>query len=399
MGTLTHAYLPDGQDTILPVIPRTWTDTGPTTVGDSNRAPLLQLDAGSNVMWQRQRPLFQGFQSVAQSIPSGTWTAITGLNELADNWSGHSDASNTSRYYAPNTVNGGPGDWYLCIGYVPYAVTSTSTVHYAGLRVTGSANVVEGGKIAGGAGHNVDSMIVDLVQMNGGANDYVELMARQTSGGAVNTVVSGKVSSLTVRYIAANPSGAVFATPALPATPHTWTGTDVLSASLTGGGRVPLNVELRDTIAFLNNPPIARLTAEGGSQTIPTGAGWTSIQFPTETVDTYNGHNNATNNTRYTCQRAGLYLVAGYAAVAEPGTNSGYRAVRLLMNGTAAYAGWTTIPAASGTAGTAIYSLALIRMAAGDYVETQMQQTQGAALTIANGATNCARMIAVWMAA
>ena len=196
MGTLTSAYLPDGQLAILPVIPRTWVDTGPTTIGDSARAPLLQLDVSANVMWQRQRPLFQGFQSVAQSIPSGTWTAITGLNELSDNWSGHSDASNTGRYYAPDTRNGSPGDWYLCIGYVPYAVTSTSTVHFAGLRVTGSANVIEGGKISGGTGHNVDSMIVDLVQLNGFANDYVELMARQTSGSAANTVVSGKSSSL-----------------------------------------------------------------------------------------------------------------------------------------------------------------------------------------------------------
>ena len=400
MGTLTSAYLPDGQLAILPVIPRTWVDTGPTTIGDSARAPLLQLDVSANVMWQRQRPLFQGFQSVAQSIPSGTWTAITGLNELSDNWSGHSDASNTGRYYAPDTRNGSPGDWYLCIGYVPYAVTSTSTVHFAGLRVTGSANVIEGGKISGGTGHNVDSMIVDLVQLNGFANDYVELMARQTSGSAANTVVSGKSSSLTVRYIAANPAGSIFATPTLPATPHTWTGTDILSASLTGGGRVPLNTELRDLINYLNNPPIARLTAEGSSQTIPSGSGtWTSVQFPTETVDTYGGHDNATNNTRYTCQRAGLYLVAGLVAVAEPGTNSGYRAARLLVNGTTAYAGWTTIPATSGTTGTAIYALALIRMTAGDYVETQMQQTQGAALTITNSATNCARMIAVWMAA
>lgn len=411
MGTLTSAYLPDGQLAILPVIPRTWVDTGPTTIGDSARAPLLQLDVSANVMWQRQRPLFQGFQSVAQSIPSGTWTAITGLNELSDNWSGHSDASNTGRYYAPDTRNGSPGDWYLCIGYVPYAVTSTSTVHFAGLRVTGSANVIEGGKISGGTGHNVDSMIVDLVQLNGFANDYVELMARQTSGSAANTVVSGKSSSLTVRYIAANPAGSIFATPTLPATPHTWTGTDILSASLTGGDRVPLNVQVRDLINFLNNPPIARLTAEGSSQTIPNGGVWTTITFPSETVDTYGGHSTSSNTSRYVAQRAGLYLVAGYASVAElnpAAGNNGYRAAQLLQTfaagGTQTYAGMTTIPATSGTTGTAIYAVGLLRMAVGDYVELQMAQTltntaNGSALPVTNSATNCARMIAVWMAA
>lgn len=401
MGTATVVNMPDGQGLWLPTAPKTWIDAGPTTPGDALRARLLGTDAGGGLVWHRQRPLFQAIQSLAQSIPNSTFTAITGLSELVDNYAGHSDTVNTGRYYVPRTnSNTSGGDWYLASGYVPFSSASGTTVFYTCLRETGSATIIEGAKVPSGTGHVVTGMVLDLMQMHGGNNDYVELIARQLTGAAVNTVVSGKSPSLTVRWVAADPAWAGFSTPALPAVPHTWTASDIYTASATGAGKVPLNVELRDFVSYLNNPPIARLTAEGGSQTIPSGSGtWTSIQLPTETVDTYNGHNNVTNNTRYTAPRAGLYLISGYVSVAETGTNSGYRAARLLVNGTTPYAGWTTLPATAGTSGTAVYATALVRMAVGDYVETQMQQTQGAALTVNNGAGNCSRMIAVWMAA
>lgn len=408
-GISAYAYLPDGQLVGFPIppYPRTWVDQAAGVKGDGLRAPLVEYDAGGGVLWHRQRALFQGFQSLAQSIPTATFTAITGLTELIDNYSGHSDTTNTGRYYVPNTGNGGSNDWYLCSGFIPFSSTDATTPFMAGFRVTGSATVNECGKMPSGAGHNVDVMALDLVRMSTGTSDYIELVGRQITGGAVNTVVASRTPSLTVRWVATDTSGAGVATPALPS-PHVWVATDRATASATGtvSGHtlVPLNRELRDVVAFLNNPPIARLTAQTSVQTIPTGAGtWTSIAFPTETVDSYNGHDNVTNNTRYTCQRAGLYLIAGLASVAEAGTNIGYRAVRLQQTfaagGTTTFAGWTTLPHTTSTSGTAIYATALVRMAVGDYIETQMSHTQGAALTVASAAGPCARMIAVWMAA
>lgn len=402
--TSTYVYLPDGQLQLLPIAPRTWIDKTTSVPGDSLRAPLLSTDAAGSTAWHRQRPLFQGFQSLAQSIPTSTFTVITGLSELIDNYAGHSDATNTGRYYVPytNSTTSG-GDWYLASGYVPYNSTDATTPFTAGLRDTGSATVLEGGKVPSGAGHVVDTMVIDLMQMSGNSSHYVELMARQVTGAAVNTIVSGKSPSLTVRWVAADHAWSGFATPALPATPHVWTASDLYTGSATGAGKVPLNTELRDVVSFLNNPPIARVTSETSAQTIPTGTGWTSVQFPTETVDTYGGHDNVTNNTRYTAQRAGLYLVAGLVSVAETASNAGYRAVRLQQTiaagGTQTYAGWTVRPQTAGTTGTAIYAISLIRMAVGDYVETQMSQTQGASLTVNNAANNCARMNVVWMAA
>jgi hypothetical protein len=407
MSTLAKAYLPDGQYVFLPVDPVTWTDQAPGVKGTSLHAPNLEMDAGGCMLWHRQRPLFQGIATLAQSIPSRVYTAITGLSELVDLWSGHSDVTNTGRYFAPRTNSddgAGAGDWYLATGYVPFSSSATNDF-IAGLRVNGGGTILEGARIAGGAGHVVDTMIIDLVKLSGNASDYLELVGYNDTAAAVNTAVSGKTPSLTVRWVCQSDNGFITNfTPALPATPHTWTATDVLTGSATGGAKVPLNVELRDMVRFLNNPPIARITASGTVQTIPTGTGWTSINFTTagETVDNYGGWAIA-NPSRYTCQRAGLYLIAGLGNLIETASNSGYRAIRLLQTfaagGTQAYAGWSTVPDPLRPTGTALYATGLIRMAAGDYVEVQMQQTSGASRSLNTTAGNASRIVAVWMAA
>ncbi|WP_345432075.1 hypothetical protein [Actinoallomurus vinaceus] len=343
-------------------------------------------------------------QTAQQSIPASTWIPVTGMAEMIDNWGGHSDATNTGRYYAPWTnSNTSGGDWYLCSGYVPFNATGFgATAFIAGLRKNGGT-VLEGGKIPGGAGHVLDTMVIDLIQMSGANNDYVELTAYQTGAGALNTAFSGKTPTLTVRWVAVDQAWPGALTPALPASPHVWTDADIWAGSATGGGKVPANVEVRDLIRFLHNPPIARLTSQGGSQTIPSGTSWTSINFAASgiTVDNYGGWSSA-NPSRYVCQRAGLYLVAGLVSTSDPGTNSGYRAARLLQTfaggGSQAYAGWTVLPLTSGTIGTAIYAVALVRLSVGDAIETQMQQTQGAALTVLAAANNCSRMNVVWLA-
>jgi hypothetical protein len=410
MSAPSWIYLPDGQHVLLPIDTHTWVDKATGVPGEPLRARWLTSDAGGTVAWGRQRPLFQGFASLAQSIPTATFTVITGLSELVDNYAGHSDIANTGRYYVPDTnSNTTGGDWYLCSGYVPFNSADATTPFTVSLRVNGTTTF-EGGKVPSGAGHVVDSMVIDLMQMHGRHNDYVEVGGRQVTGAAVNTIVSGKSPSLTVRWVAADQAWFDFATPALPANPHVWTAADTYTGSVTGAGKVPLNTELRDMVRFFNNPPIARLTSEASTQTIPGGGVFTSIQFPTETVDTYGGHDNVTNNTRYTCQRAGLYLISGYASIAEGaggGVNNGYRAARLLhtfaAGGTTTYAGWSCLPQAStGTTGTAIYATALVRMAAGDFIETQLAHTQTnvtVARTVNTAINNCSRMIAVWMAA
>jgi len=163
---------------------------------------------------------------------------------------------------------------------------------------------------------------------------------------------------------------------------------------------VPLNVHIRDTLRFLIYPPIVRLSSFGSSQTIPTGAGtWTSFQLPTATVDNYTGWSSGAN-TKYTCQRAGLYSVYGLAAVAESATATGFRAARILhtiaAGGTAIYGGHSSQAATASSAGTQLPVLAKIRMAVNDTLELQLTHNEVGALTVKTGSGDHARLIAVW---
>jgi hypothetical protein len=405
MSTIAKLYLPDGQNVTLPIDPHTWVDKSATVPGEALRARYLESDAGGTTAWIRQRPNFVGFASLAQSIPVSTWTAITGLTELIDNWSGHSDTTNTGRWYAPftNADNGaGQSDWYLCIGNIPMAGQSPTNAHIAGFRVNGST-IYEGAKFPGNASHGITPGIVDLVQLSGVSNEYIELAAFHNEASAFNTVVSSKAPNLQVRWACMSNNGFITAfTPAVPAAPHTWTATDVLTGSATGGAKVALNTELRDTVRFLNNPPCFRVHASGTAQTLPAGAGtWTPITFTAESLDPYGMW---TSGATVTCQRAGLYYVACLGAVTETATKAGYRAVRIhhtiAAGGSADYYG-TSIQAGTGTAttGTTMLASAHIRMAAGDTLQMQYDHTNGSALPVlGTSATNSARMIGVWEA-
>jgi hypothetical protein len=395
MSALAFAFLPDGTGTIVPVTPRIWADSGAATLGDPLRAPLITLDVSSTVLWHRQRPLFHGIQTLAQSIPASTWTANTGLGELADNWAGHSDTTNTGRYFPPNTTTG--GDWYLCSGLVPFNTNSTADAHIAGIRVTGST-VYEGAKLPGGTGHLLTVPVVDLIQLNP-SSDYIELGAWHNEAAAVNTVVSGKLPSLQARWVCINP--AVMSTAALPGAPHAWTGTDILTASATGANKVPLNTEIRDVIRYLINPPIFRVHTSGTSQTIPSGAGtWTAFTWQGESVDNYGMWSSGAS---VTCQRAGVYYVAGTGAVTETSTKAGYRAIRIhhtiAAGGSADYYGISAQPmTGTKTTGTSLIADAFIRMAVGDTLQLQFDQTNGSALSVVSSAVNGSRLIGVWTA-
>jgi hypothetical protein len=405
MAVSTRIYLPDGQFAWLPIDPHTWTDKSATVPGEPLRARYLESDAGATTAWVRQRPTFIGFGALAQSIPTSIWTAITGLTELIDNWSGHSDTTNTGRWYAPNTNaddGAGQSDWYLCIGNVPMGGQSNTDVHIAGLRVNGTT-IYEGAKLPGNSLHGVTPAIVDLIQLSGQSNEYIELAGWHNEAGPFNTVVSSKAPNLQVRWVCQADDGFITAyTPAVPAAPHTWTATDTVTGSVTGGSKVPMNVELRDTARFLNNPPIFRVHCSGSSQTIPTGTGlWTAFTWTGESVDPYGMW---TSGASVTCQRAGLYYIAGLAAVAETSTKAGYRASRIhhtiAAGGSADYYGTSSVPmSGTRTTGTTLLADGMIRLAVGDTLQLQFDHTNGSALPVlGTSVTACARMIGVWMA-
>ncbi|HEU4967261.1 MAG TPA: hypothetical protein VFT53_07390 [Candidatus Saccharimonadales bacterium] len=91
-----------------------------------------------------------------------------------------------------------------------------------------------------------------------------------------------------------------------------------------------INTNIRDAITFLANPPLGVFTSTS-AQTLANNT-WTSIAFNATTVDTYNGHSNSTNNTRYTAQVAGYYELSGGLAFVP--NASGTRNAMWGVNGT-----------------------------------------------------------------
>jgi hypothetical protein len=391
--------LPSGAVITAPTSPRTWTEAATGGRGDPIRAKYLESDVSAAVAHHRLRPLFQAYRSATLSVATGTWTAIPLDTELVDTTSGHSDTTNTDRWYAPNTSTAsGTGDYYLCIGYVSWATADAANVFTAGIKKSTETNPREGTVLPRPSGHDVTCMVVDLFQLDGAFSDYVSLQGWHNHGSNASTAASSHVASLTCRWVGAGAGSTV----ALPAAPRTWTATDEAWADSTGGNKVPFNVELRDRIRFYNYPPVARLTAEGSSQTIASGS-FTAIQLPTQNIDNYTGWSSGAN-TRYTCQRPGLYFVYGQAALLSTNSGAGsYVAARILhtvaLGGTAGYHGDATATPTTATTGTTVAAHGLIRMAANDYVELQVRHNLGANKSVKTTSNGAARLIAVWMAA
>lgn len=399
-GTL-DLTLPSGASAWAPATPRTWVEQagGGGTRGDPIRAKWLEGDVSAAVALQRVRPLFQGYRSSTLSVNTSTWTPI-GLDvELVDTTSGHSDVANTDRYFAPNTSSVG-GDYYLCTGYTTWATADAANVYAAGLKKSTEGSPREGAVLPRPAGHDITCMAVDLIQLDGAFSHHVSLQGWHNHGSAASLAASSHVASMTVRWVCAGTGTLV----ALPAAPRTWTATDEAWADSAGGNKVPFNLELRDRLRFYAYPPVARLTSETSAQTINSGATtWTSVQMPTQNIDNYSGWSSGAN-TKYTCQRAGLYFVYGQAALVSTNAGAGtFVASRILhtiaAGGTATYGGTSSIPPTTIATGTTVPAHGLIRMAAGDSVELQASHNLGAAKSVKTTANGAARLIAVWMAA
>jgi hypothetical protein len=335
------------------------------------------------------------------SVPSVAWTPIS-LDTIVSDATGGYISPN---WQAPSTsadppIGAGPAPWYLVTGLINWP-NSSSTASSFGVGLVKNTDLQhEGTRTATASTHPVNTPVIDLYQLANG--DTIHLAGWQNTGAAVVTNVSGHASNLNVRWVC-NGSGTVVAS---PPTPHTWIAQDEASADAVGasavppGVKVPLNREIRDAVRWLNYPPIARLTNETATaQTVASSTTvWTTINLSTATVDTYTGWASSPNPTRYTVQRSGVYFVAGLGALNDPSsTHAGQRGVRLLVNGTTQYGGNMVAPTAgTSTIPTVLYAVDMIRLTAGDYVELQMIQNQGAALALASGTNGC-RIVIVWM--
>ena len=147
---------------------------------------------------------------------------------------------------------------------------------------------------------------------------------------------------------------------------------------------------LAQPVYGVSTGPVANLYQSAASSIANNTA--TAIPFQAEGFDTHNGHDNAANNTRWTCPAgwSGYYDVAGAVFFATGA--SGVRLAWLRKNGNADVFGSMVRrgPVSTGDGDGLAVPMCIVTMAVGDYVELVAQHTQGAAVnTLVSAAYRC----------
>lgn len=136
-------------------------------------------------------------QGTVQSVPNSTDTAITFTSAVSDNWSGWTSGSST-RY----TIK--VAGVYAVSGAVCWAGNATGR-RYNYLRINGTTAIPgSAGDLASPATNNI-TVVSPLIIHSFAVGDYIELIANQTSGAALNTnapsATSGFISSMFATWI------------------------------------------------------------------------------------------------------------------------------------------------------------------------------------------------------
>lgn len=171
---------------------------------------------------------------------------------------------------------------------------------------------------------------------------------------------------------------------------HTFTGGVATSSEA--------NSFIRDPLSFLLNPPIAELR-QSVAQTFTTAVS-AAVTFNAHDVDEdYTGgnpgHDDVTQNTRYTARYSGWFLVSG--AVVFVANATGDRFAWLQINGTDVNASLGFV-AGDATAASAVpCRTKLVFLNVGDYIELIGHQTSGGNLNSDAGGRNQSSMTIRWV--
>jgi hypothetical protein len=132
------------------------------------------------------------------------------------------------------------------------------------------------------------------------------------------------------------------------------------------------------SVQFLLNPPIFR-GIQIVTQSMTSGT-LTAITFTSSAYDTYSGHSNVTNPSRYTAVVSGYYTVSGVVAFAA--SSSGSRQATIVVNGSNINGATGFISSTPSTDVAAVVSPTLdVFLNVGDFVELWAAQDSGGSLS------------------
>ena len=136
-------------------------------------------------------------------------------------------------------------------------------------------------------------------------------------------------------------------------------------------------------VSVTNNT--ARVYSLAG-QSIPTStdATYYTVAFELETFDYGNLHDNVTNNSRLTAAVAGVYFI--YSNITFDVSTAGDRVSRLKVNGSTPISRSAAVTMSQGAYTKPVVDSTLYYLDVGDYVEVEVSQSSGAALTLTGSA-------------
>jgi len=164
---------------------------GQTLVADSSTATGLKWATASS------SPTFVGakiYNTVNQSISTGTWTSITFNSEYFDTDAFHSTSTNTSRMTIPT----GKGGKYLVTSHLEFTPAASGD-RRIGLAVNGTRVQY---LIFTPSSSNQTAMVYSTT-FDIAAGNYFELQVYQNSGGAVNVEGGSDLMDFTITYLGA----------------------------------------------------------------------------------------------------------------------------------------------------------------------------------------------------
>jgi hypothetical protein len=160
--------------------------------------------------------------------------------------------------------------------------------------------------------------------------------------------------------------------------PRTW-------AALYNVQPADLNLDLRDAVNFLINPPCVQ-AHQASAQSIPNNT-FTAVTL--DTVDQLGGGDTmwvTGSNTRFTAQTAGTYQISGQVTFVANAT--GERAAKFRLNGSADVSEPIENPGAGGPTTVSLVAFHL-HLNVGDYIELMAYQNSGGSLNTYANAEAC----------
>lgn len=123
--------------------------------------------------------------------------------------------------------------------------------------------------------------------------------------------------------------------------------------------------------------PISANVTKSGVQSIP-NATVTTLTWDTENWDTDTLHDNVTNNSRFTIQTAGKYMIAANLTFAS--NNTGIRQIIFNKNGASSL--WANIFPNNGAGEDQIFTFFFADLSVSDYIECRAYQASGSSLNV-----------------